>query len=253
MKSRTRRSVVGGRRDPPAPAPDSGMLRMRDLIRESGLPRETIHFYLAQGLLPPPHKTGRNTALYDKEHLERLRGIRELRERQFLPLKAIKAILDGNARPGFTREQEAVLRSVRLGLGRWARPEAVRRISLQEAAASRVSREEIESLRSAGLIDIHGSGRTATVSEEDAVVIETWARLRDIGFGPERGFKPSDLAPYSSAVETAVREVVPRVAAGFSKASADEASLAIERALPITNTLLAALLRKHTREVLAGL
>jgi hypothetical protein len=124
---------------------------------------------------------------------------------------------------------------------------------LQDAAGDRVSRQEIDSLRSAGLIDVHGSGRAATVSEEDAVVIETWAQLRDLGFGPERGFKPSDLEPYSRAVETAVREVVPRVAAGLSQTSTAEAALAVERSLPVLNTLLAALLRKHTREVLAGL
>jgi len=232
---------------------EGGSLRMRDLIRESGLPRETIHFYLAQGLLPPPHKTGRNTALYGQEHLERLRRIRELREGQFLPLRAIKALLEGNPRSGFTREQQEVLRSVRLALGGWARPDAARRVPLEEAAGRRVSRPEVEALRSAGLIDIHGSGRAATVSEEDAVVIDTWARLRDIGFGPERGFTPSDLAPYSRAIEAAVREMVPRVAAGFSGTSALEASQAVERALPITSTLLAALLRKHTREVLAEL
>jgi len=253
MKGRVRGHAAAGRPNPPAASGARVMLRMRDLIRESGLPRETIHFYLTQGLLPPPHKTGRNTALYDQEHVERLRGIRELREQQFLPLKAIKAILDGNPRTGFTREQEAVLRSVRLGLGGWARPEAVGRISIQEAAGNRVSRQEIESLRSAGLIDIHGSGRTATVSEEDAIVIETWAHLRGIGFGPERGFKPSDLAPFSQAVETAVRAVVPKVAAGFSGASPAEAALAVERSLSILTPLFAALLRKHTREVLAGL
>ncbi len=79
---------------------------MRDLVRESGLPRETIHFYMQQGLLPKALKTGRNTALYTQDHLERLRRIRELQERQFLPLKAIRAILDETADEGFTPEQE---------------------------------------------------------------------------------------------------------------------------------------------------
>jgi len=54
-------------------------------------------------------------------------------------------------------------------------------------------------------------------------------------------------------METAVREMVPKVAAGFSGASPAEAALAVERSLSILNPLLAALLRKHTREVLAGL
>jgi hypothetical protein len=42
---------------------------MRDIVRETGLPRSTIHFYLAEGRPPPPTKTGRNTALYSWEHV----------------------------------------------------------------------------------------------------------------------------------------------------------------------------------------
>ena len=58
-------------RQPDSPA-SPARYRMRDLVRESGLPRETIHYYLAEGLLPPPLKTGRNTALYSEDHLYRL-------------------------------------------------------------------------------------------------------------------------------------------------------------------------------------
>src|SRR5437762_567357 len=90
-------------------------LRMRDLVRESGLPRETIHFYLSEGLLPPGTKTGRNTAFYGAQHLERLRKIRDLRERQFLPLKAIAAILgvEASTEREFTSAQQELIRRMR--------------------------------------------------------------------------------------------------------------------------------------------
>ncbi|MEM6956901.1 MAG: MerR family transcriptional regulator, partial [Myxococcota bacterium] len=63
-------------------------LRMRDLCKASGLERQAIHFYIQQGLLPPGIKTGRNTAVYSSEHVERLHLIRQLKEERFLPLKA---------------------------------------------------------------------------------------------------------------------------------------------------------------------
>ena len=63
-------------------------LRMKDLMRESGLSRETVHFYIAEGLLPPGRKTSRTTAEYSQEHVERLRWIRLAREEQFMPLRA---------------------------------------------------------------------------------------------------------------------------------------------------------------------
>lgn len=68
-------------------------VRMAELERLSGVPRETIHFYLRSGLLPPPDKTGKTQATYDERHLERLRLIRRLREEKYLPIAVIRTIL----------------------------------------------------------------------------------------------------------------------------------------------------------------
>src|SRR5512139_4263957 len=119
QRSPSRRPSVRTPRSADGAVTATELLRMRDLVRESGLPRETIHFYKLQGLLPEPIKTGRNTALYTREHLERLRHIRELQERQFLPLKAIRAIFDDSAEQGFTPEQEDLVRRVRGTLAGW--------------------------------------------------------------------------------------------------------------------------------------
>jgi DNA-binding transcriptional MerR regulator len=62
--------------------------RMKDLCEATGLPRQAIHFYIQQELLPPGRKTGRNMAWYTDEHIERLHLIKKLQHEQFLPLKA---------------------------------------------------------------------------------------------------------------------------------------------------------------------
>src|SRR5689334_23273531 len=67
---------------------------MRDLCDKTGLPRQAIHFYIQQGLVPEGLKTGRNTALYGDPHVERIRLVRTLQEERFLPLRAIRAVLD---------------------------------------------------------------------------------------------------------------------------------------------------------------
>ena len=69
--------------------------RMKDLCEATGLPRQAIHFYIQQGLLPSGRKTGRNMAWYTEEHLERLHLVKKLQHERFLPLKAIKALFDG--------------------------------------------------------------------------------------------------------------------------------------------------------------
>jgi DNA-binding transcriptional MerR regulator/tetratricopeptide (TPR) repeat protein len=72
-------------------------MRMAELAARSGVARETIHFYLREGLLPRPEKGGRTVAYYGEEHLERLRTIRRLREEKYLPIAVIRRLLESPA------------------------------------------------------------------------------------------------------------------------------------------------------------
>src|SRR5262249_21088316 len=75
---------------------DSGepLMRMAELAQRSGVARETIHFYLREGLLPRPQKGGRTVGYYGEEHLSRLLLIRRLREEKYLPIAVIRRILE---------------------------------------------------------------------------------------------------------------------------------------------------------------
>ncbi|MEW5734885.1 MAG: MerR family transcriptional regulator [Thermodesulfobacteriota bacterium] len=64
-------------------------LRIGQLEKLSGVSRRTIHFYLKEGLLPPPMKTGKTMSYYDETHLKRLFAIAEAKEKG-LPLFAIR-------------------------------------------------------------------------------------------------------------------------------------------------------------------
>jgi len=68
-------------------------LKIRDLVQHTGVSKETVHFYIREGLLPKPLKRGRNIAEYDDHYVERIRFIKELQDRHFLPLAVIKNIL----------------------------------------------------------------------------------------------------------------------------------------------------------------
>ena len=70
------------------------LLRMRELAEASGVPAPTIKHYLREGLLPEPVKTSRNMAYYPPEFIERIKLIKRLQEERFMPLKAIKNVLD---------------------------------------------------------------------------------------------------------------------------------------------------------------
>ena len=66
-------------------------LRVDELAAAAGVTVDVVRSYQSKGLLPPPRHAGR-VALYGARHLERLRTIRELKERGH-SLRAIAAML----------------------------------------------------------------------------------------------------------------------------------------------------------------
>jgi DNA-binding transcriptional MerR regulator len=67
-------------------------MRIDDLAQRAGVPTRTIRYYTQQGLLPSPTLRGR-VGYYDEQHLDRLRLIKELQEKRYLPLSVIRSIV----------------------------------------------------------------------------------------------------------------------------------------------------------------
>ena len=70
-------------------------MRMRELVKRTGVSREMIHHFARKGLLPPIEKPSPNQAIYNHEHVERILLIKKLQEKHFLPLSLVKKILEG--------------------------------------------------------------------------------------------------------------------------------------------------------------
>lgn len=70
---------------------DANTYDIQALIKQSGIPRRTVYFYIQQGILPPPHGAGLS-AYYTDEHLLRLKLIPVLRG-QGMRLDEIRAKL----------------------------------------------------------------------------------------------------------------------------------------------------------------
>jgi AcrR family transcriptional regulator len=88
------------------------LFSMSQVVDRTGVPAATIRYYLAEGLLPPPHKVAANRFLYDDRHVELVRLVRLLRERRGLSLERIGRVLPellpdlvGNAPTGVFRPE----------------------------------------------------------------------------------------------------------------------------------------------------
>ena len=85
------------------------LVRIGELARRSGLSMPTLKFYLREQLLVPARRTGKTMALYDATVVERLRTIKELQQRQFLPLDVIRELL---ARDASAQDDETAARAI---------------------------------------------------------------------------------------------------------------------------------------------
>lgn len=241
-----------------APADARFRYRMRDLCELTGLGRQAIHFYIQRGLLPPGHKTGRNMAYYGEEHLERLRLIKKLQHERFLPLKAIKAILD-DRESAFEPSQRSFLLDVKQHLARSLaagtdRPgEAVpvdallARLELSKEAFHRLVELELIGSRT------DESGREV-IAADDVWLLETWAEIQKLGFVEELGFSVDDILMYDEIVQQLFQREALLLASRISEAVPPaKAAEMVERVLPLVHGLVTGLHRAKIRNFLASL
>ena len=175
------------------------LLRMGELAEASGVPAPTIKHYLREGLLPEPVKTSRNMAYYPPEFVDRIQLIKQLQEERFMPLKAIKAVLDEDperARALVELEDRILDRALAGERTRTGAAEVRERYGVPKEVLDRL--EEIEVL----------SPNSRGYSPSDIKIIEAISRFRAGGYDEEIGFTVYDTLRYKSALEDLVRQEV---------------------------------------------
>ena len=216
--------------------------KMKDLCERTGLPRQVIHFYIQQGLVPEGHKTGRNMAYYGDEHVERVRLVRKLQHERFLPLKAIRALLEERDE-AFSPAQLQQLRDVRGHLSPSLRPsiENPATVDVDEVLA-RVGllRDDLDGLVEVGILATvtDDDGRTL-ISGDDAWILEMWADVRSAGFTRELGFSSRDLRIYEQAIATMFQGEAQLLAGRLANIAPEHAAQMVERVLPLIHAFLA--------------
>jgi DNA-binding transcriptional MerR regulator len=200
----------------------NGMLKMAELAEASGVSAGTIKHYLREGLLPEPVKTSRNMAWYPPEFVERIQLIKELQERRFMPLKAIKGLLE--------LEGEAT---------RVSAAEVKRRYGLPQEVLERLAELEVISPNSRG----YGAS--------DVRILEAISRFRAGGYDERIGFTVYDTLRYKRAMEELVKEEVEVIMERLGgEVDADRAAQLVEKGAEPLRDLISAL---HTKALVAEL
>lgn len=215
-----------------AEAPADAPYRIKDLAESSGFSRETIRFYILQGLLPPPVKTSLNMGWYTDRHLELLSLIRKLQNERFLPLKAIKSLMQGATDEfEFSDQQMQVLGELRRLMVTEHRDLVVSEDPGKLAQEMGLSRREQKELRALGFAE---SG-IATFS--DVEVTRVWLQMKEAGLTEERGFSPRDLGYILDLVDSAVTRELEIFQRRIDNMSTAEARKLLDVVIPAINSI----------------
>jgi DNA-binding transcriptional MerR regulator len=221
-------------------------LKMRDLERLTGVGRETIRFYIREGLLPEPERPGRTVAWYDAFFVDRIMLIKELQQKRFLPLHVIKAIVGGAGAPSRHEVQALLELDGKLfpavdGAPAVA-PERVSRIARRTGLPA----TEIRKLGQLEVIDIVTRDGDQWLESDAVRIVEVWARLRKAGFVDALGFPVENLSLYVDFVRWLAREELRLFTRGIAgRVGTERATRMAEDGITHVNQLLG-LLRKTT-------
>lgn len=154
---------------------------MRELEKLSGVGRETIRYYIREGLLPEPLRTGRNAAVYSEAHVARLRTIKRLQEERFLPLAVIRGLLEADEAERWLAPEAFpmldTLLATRLGPGS-------ERIGFADALAQLgATPDDVTEALSSGMVVVAPDG---TITVRDAAILRLLRELDAVGFHNQR-------------------------------------------------------------------
>jgi DNA-binding transcriptional MerR regulator len=219
------------------------LLRIGELAERSGVSVATIKFYIREGLLPPPPvKTGRTMGYYDAAYLERLLLIRKLREERFLPLRAIRLLLEERGDRPLEPEEHALIERIgplvaerlaaaspRAPLGR---AEVLERYGMGE--------DDLDLMLELGLV---GQDTPGEFSATDLELLDALQKAEQSGLTRER-FPVEGLAHYVELIGELARREVRRFSHLAGQVPQAELARMAEHATEVTEPIVTLIRRK---------
>ncbi len=159
-------------------------MRIDELARRAGVPTRTIRYYTQQGLLPSPKLRGR-VGFYDESHVDRLRLIKELQEKRFLPLSVIRSIVRHFESGADLETMLAPLDMV--FQPRWDADEVRELTRAELAKEAGVDASVVAAADEMGFLFPTGSGRERRYTADDVHILAVTNEWLDLGIPTELG------------------------------------------------------------------
>ncbi len=222
-------------------------MKIRDLVQRAGVSKETVHYYIREGILPKPRKRGRNTADYDERFVEHIRLVKELQDNHFLPLSVIKNILKYQKKSPETETLLGLSRDHFRPVDRLLPSEIVGEEEFCKATG--IGQKWLNKMEAWKVITPLVQRRQKVYSQDDITIGRLIVEMDKIGLGPKDGFDPEALRHYRKRVkEIAVMSQKYYMQASLGKLTPEDYSRKMLQGREIMGTFFYHLYRKLSRE-----
>jgi DNA-binding transcriptional MerR regulator len=182
-------------------------MKISQLVKRTGVPKETIHFYIREGLLRKPRKSGVNSAEYNETYVDQIQLIKDLRDNYYLPIPEIKKIVKD------FRKQSPSNQAISQFHSRFFRPadrlfanEIEGRDAFRQTTG--LGKKWLAKAEEWGVItpEVLADGE-ALYSPDDVAIGKLMVDMDRLGFGPKDGFDPEDLRYIAEFVKKYVVDI----------------------------------------------
>ncbi|OGP83637.1 MAG: hypothetical protein A2Z08_11030 [Deltaproteobacteria bacterium RBG_16_54_11] len=179
-------------------------MKIHELAERTGVPKETIHYYLRAGVLRKPHKKGKNQTEYSESYVEQIHSIKGLQDNYFLPLSVIKIILKKQKRQSPSEKSSfQLLNEYFKPLERLLNAEITGRDAFREATG--LSSKWLTTMEEWEVITAQIKDGHPVYSQDDVIIGKLLVDMDRLGFGPKDGYDPENIKRISDFVRNYVQ------------------------------------------------
>lgn len=172
-------------------------MKISELVQKTGVPKETIHYYIREGLLRRPKKAGINSAEYGDRYVDHIKMIKDLRDNYFLPLPVIKKIFKN------IRRQSPADQTISFLHNKYFRP-LDRLLSTDITGAKAfvqetgLSEKWLDKMEAWEIITPYEKNGEKVYSADNVVIAKLLVDMDRYGIGPRDGHNPESLYPLTN-------------------------------------------------------
>ena len=224
-------------------------MKLRELVENTGVSTETIQFYLREGILPKPRKRGRAQADYGEHYVELINLIKNLQEKQFLPLSVIKKTIKRLKKLSPSQEHYFHMQSEFFSpVGHLLFQQEVMGAE-KFMALTGLGKKWLTKAETWGIITPEDHDGEKTFSSDDVAIAKVMVEMGRAGIGPQDGFDPEALRHYKALFEKTISRLVREFTEQlYGKVSGDELAEKGFSALNLMGFYFFFLFRKLARE-----